>query len=185
MRLTKIARTYSKSLLDLAVEKGVLEEVKKDMETVLNVCQESKELQLLLNSPIVPSDKKLNILKSIFQPNLSEFSYSFIELAAKKGREGVLVDLAYTFGHIYLEHKNILKAVVKSVDGVSEALKEKVRELVKTTYQKEVLIEEVKDASLIGGFVITVGDRQVDASVSKQLAKMHNSFSENPYIAEV
>ena len=185
MRQTKLARTYAKSLLNLAVEKGLLEEVKTDMETIFTVCIQSKDLQLMLDSPVVSTDKKHSVLKSIFQPNVSEFTYSFIELVAKKGREAVLVSLANSFGQLYLEHKNILKAVVKSVDGVSEALKVKVAELVKATYQKEVLIEEIKDPSLIGGFIITVGDRQVDASVSKKLAKLHNAFSENPYIAEI
>lgn len=177
MRLTKVAKTYAKSLLDLAVEKGALEEVEKDMLSILSVCEESKELQSMLESPIVSSDKKWSVLKAIFEKSISAFTLSFVELMAKNGRESKLADTAYAFGHLYLEQKNILKAVVKSVDGVGETLKAKIAELVKTTYNKEVIIEEEKDESLIGGFVITVGDQQVDASVSKQLANMKKALS--------
>lgn len=177
MRQTKAAKTYAKSLLNLAVEKGVLEDVKKDMEVVFNVCNDSKELQTLLDSPIISAQKKAKILKKIFEKSVSNFTYSFIELVAKKGRESVLFNIAYSFSSLYLEHKNVLRAVIRSVDGVGPELKKKVEEMVKSSYNKEVLIEEVKDPSLIGGFVITVGDKQIDASISKQLANLHNSFS--------
>jgi F-type H+-transporting ATPase subunit delta len=56
-------------------------------------------------------------------------------------------------------------------------LKKKVQELVKATYNKEVLIQEEKNEELIGGFVITIGDKQIDASVSSQLANLQNALS--------
>lgn len=177
MRLTKVAKTYAKSLLDLAVEKGVLEEVEKDMALILSVCEDSNELQSVLGSPIVPSNKKSAVLKAVFSNSIGATSLSFVELMAQNGRESKLTDVAFAFAHLYLEQKNILRAVVKSVDGVGETLKAKVAELVKSAYNKEVIIEEEKDASLIGGFVITVGDQQVDASVSKQLANMRKALS--------
>lgn len=182
---TKVSRTYAKSLLDLAIERGSLEDVRKDMQLVVSASKESKELDLLLQSPIVAADKKLNILSQVFKSSVSDLSMSFIELLASKGREAQLANVAYSFEYQYLEHKNILKTVIKSVDGVGADLKKKVEELVKATYKKDSLIEEVKDESLIGGFVITVGDQQVDASISKQLAKLQNQFSENPYVSEL
>jgi F-type H+-transporting ATPase subunit delta len=177
MKQSKAARTYAKSLLKLAVEKNVLEDVKKDMETVYQVCEESSELQSVLESPIVSGAKKEEVLNKIFKTSLSEVSYKFIELVSNNQRESLLHNMAFSFGDLYLEQKNILRAVITSVNGVGDALKTKVAELVKTSYNKEVLIEEKNDTTLIGGFVITIGDKQVDASISKQLANLHNSFS--------
>lgn len=185
MSQTKVSKTYAKSLLDLAVEKGVLEQVKADMELVFATCSESKDLQLLLSSPIVNTQAKTTILSQLFSTKVNAHTYSFIELLTKKGREDQIGDIAESFASLYLNHKNILKAVIVSVDGVGESLKQKVKELVSATYQKEVLIEEVKNPSLLGGFVITVGDKQIDASVSKQLALLKNTFSENPYISHL
>jgi len=177
MKQSKAAKTYAKSLLKLAVEKNVLEDVKKDMETVYQVCEESAELQSVLESPIVSGAKKAAVLSGIFKNSISEVSFQFIELVSNNKRESLLHNMAFSFGDLYLEQKNILRAVITSVNGVGDALKEKVTELVKASYNKEVLIEEENDASLIGGFVITIGDKQVDASISKQIANLHNAFS--------
>lgn len=183
MSQIKVAKTYAKSLLNLAVEKGVLEQVKADMELVYSTCSDSRELYLMLESPIVSSDKKSAVLSEVFKKHLSELSFQFVELLAKKGRESNLMEVSNAFSGQYLEYKNILKAVIVSVDGVSDGLKDKVKELVKQTYQKEVIIEEVKNPSLLGGFIITVGDKQIDASVSRKLAELKNAFSENLYIS--
>ena len=79
----------------------------------------------------------------------------------------------------YLAHKNVLRTVIKSVDGLSDDFKFKVTELVRTAYEKDVQIIEEKDPSLIGGFVLTIGDKQVDASISRKLAELEKEFSKN------
>lgn len=185
MRQTKIARTFGKALLDLAAEKAVLEPVKADMDLVLHTIKDSRELQALLNSPVISEDRKKNVLAEIFGGKVEDLTLLFLNLLADKGRLNRLIDISYTFSSLYLEHKNILKTVIRSVDGVSDQVKKKVEDLVKSTYKKEVLIVEEKAPDLIGGFVITVGDKQVDASVSKQLAKMQNAFTERAYQAKI
>jgi F-type H+-transporting ATPase subunit delta len=177
MRQTKTARTYAKALLDLAVEQNTLEDVKNDMELILSVCESSKELQTVLESPVVSPDKKMNVLNELFAKKTSKLTLSFMALLVKNGRGSVLPNVSFSFGDLYLNNKNILRAVIKSVDGVGDVLKKKVTELVKATYNKEVLIEEEKDGSLIGGFVVTIGDKQIDASVSRQLASLQNALS--------
>jgi F-type H+-transporting ATPase subunit delta len=177
MRQTKAARTYAKSLLDLAVEQGVLEDVKDDMSVIQNVCAESNELQVVLSSPVISGDKNLKVLNELFGKKVSKLTIAFMELLVNKGRASLLGSIALSFADLYLANKNILRAVIKSVDGVGDVLKKKVAELVKSTYKKEVLIEEEKDEELIGGFVITIGDKQIDASIKQQLANLQNALS--------
>ena len=112
-------------------------------------------------------------------------TYSFIKLVTEKKREGVIGDIAAAFADLYLEHRNILKAVIKSVDGVDDVILEKVKAMVKATYFKEVEIVEIKDKSLIGGFVLTIGDNQIDASISRRLAELRKEFSVNSYVKEI
>lgn len=185
MKQSKVARSFGKALLDLSVEQGILEKVKADMELVLATCKESRELQVVLNSPVVTEQKKKRILSDIFEGKVQSLTLAFLNLLAHKGRLNHVIDIAFTFDALYLNHKNILRTVIKSVDGVSATLKKKVEEMVKAGYQKEVLIEEQKDPSLIGGFVINIEDKQIDASVLKQLSILYNSFSENPYLSKI
>lgn len=184
MAYGRAAVRYAKSYIQLATEKGCLEEAREDMKFINATCVACPDLVLLLESPIVKTDKKLNILEAIFKSNISELTYSFVMLITQKKREGVIDDIAAAFDQQYLAHKNILTAVIKSVNGVDATTKAKITELVSSAYQKEILIEEVSDPSLIGGFVLTVGDNQIDASVSRRLAELKHEFSENAYIKE-
>ena len=66
MKGTRSAIRYAKSLLDLAVEKNILDAVRNDMQILDTVIAENHELELMLKSPVVKADKKIAVLKSLF-----------------------------------------------------------------------------------------------------------------------
>ena len=93
MNTTKVGKRYAQSLLQLAVETGVLEAVKQDVELLSSTCAQSKDLVIALNSPVIKSDKKLNVLKAITQGKISVLTDKFLALVVNKGRANKLVDI--------------------------------------------------------------------------------------------
>lgn len=184
MAYGRAAGRYAKSLIELSIEQNNLEAVKADMDLIHSACEESRDLVLLLESPVVKTDKKLSVLNALFGAQVSDLTNAFIKILTEKGREGLIDDISAAFEDKYLAHKNILKTVIKSVDGVDDTVKAKVTELIKTAYQKDVEIIEEMDRSLIGGFILTIGDKQVDASISSKLAELEKEFSKNTYVKE-
>jgi F-type H+-transporting ATPase subunit delta len=182
MAYARAAVRYAKSLIQLSIEQESIDSVKADMDLIRSTCTGSKELVLLLESPVVRADKKLLVLNAIFGNQLSTLTSTFIKVLTDKGRESLIDDISYAFEDQYLAHKNILRTVIKSVDGLTDDFKIKVSELVKQAYGKDVEIIEEKDPSLIGGFVLTIGDKQVDASISRKLAELEKEFSKNTYM---
>ena len=178
----RAASRYAKSLIDLALEQGTLEKCYIDMNLVWNTCQSSPELKLMLNSPIIKGDKKSAILKKIFGEKLSPLSTAFIEIIIKKKREFFLNEIAHEFIIQYKEHKKILTAIVISAVGLDEVLRKKVLDIVKNSTKSEVVLVEKVNKDLIGGFVLKIGDKQVDASILRQIKNLKRSFSENPYV---
>jgi F-type H+-transporting ATPase subunit delta len=185
MNTTKVGKRYAQSLLQLAVETGVLEAVKQDVELLSSTCAQSKDLVNALNSPVIKSDKKLNVLKAITQGKISVLTDKFLALIVNKGRADKLVDILKAFEVLYFEHKNIVKAQIKSVNGVSAEVKNQIISVVQSALHKEVIVEEVFDKELSGGFVLTVGDKQVNASVKEQLDKLKKGFDYNPYLSKL
>ena len=181
---SRAASRYAISLIELSLEKGELEKVFADMQLIQSVCNDSREFTNLLQSPVVKFDAKEKIFKAIFSDKVSSLTLNFLIVIAHKRREAILKDVATAFIDQYYAHKNILRTVIRSVNGVGENVKNKVREIVKNTYNSEVEIIEVHDAKLIGGFVLKVGDKQVDASIKTKLEKLRRNFSDNPYIAD-
>jgi F-type H+-transporting ATPase subunit delta len=185
MNTTKVGKRYAQSLLQLAVETGALEAVKADVALLSATCAESKDLVIVLNSPVIKNDKKLNVLKAITQGKIAVLTDKFLQLIVSKGRANKLVEILNAFEVLYFEHKNIVKAQIKSVNGVSAEVKNQITALVKQNLNKEVVLEEVFDKELIGGFVLTVGDKQVNASVKEQLDKLKKGFDYNPYLSKL
>jgi F-type H+-transporting ATPase subunit delta len=184
MKGLKTASRYAKALLDLATEQNILEKVYEDVKLIAHTCKTQRELVLLLDSPLVKTDKKQAILQSVFAGNLSTTTELFIRLLVSKRRERSLPAIAEECINQYKIKKKILTAVITSAQGLDEELRKKVLELVKKSSDSEIeLVEKVND-TLIGGFTLQVGDKRVDASIAKQIKQMAMNFSENPYIKE-
>jgi len=169
MSINRIAGTYAKSLLDLAVEQDKLEDVKGDMD-MLEASLESRDLYLLLKSPIISKDRKQKALDAIFGDKLTPMSKSFIDIVLRKGREEALPEIIGTIS-------------LTTATPISEAnlSKIKARLLDSDVTAKNVDIETIVDPDLIGGFVLKVGDKLYDDSVAHKLAKLKKEFSVNDY----
>ena len=126
MKETRVALRYAKSLISLALERQILEQIKDDMQTVKSVCDENREFRNMLKSPIVKSDKKTTILNEVFSKELSELSMTFINKITSKKRESILGTIAENFIKLYNEHKNIVTANVTTATKITEEIRAQV-----------------------------------------------------------
>ncbi len=184
MKDTKVAARYAKALLDLSIELKSLEVVLADMKMIYSVCAENPELTAVLRSPIIKSDKKLSILNELFGKQICPLTQKYLNLLSAKSRETYLQDIAQQFVNQYKQNKGIATAVISSAIGLDEVSRRRVLDMVKTSTKSEVeLVEKIK-ADLLGGFILRIGDTQVDASVLRQIKNLKRNFNENPYVKE-
>jgi F-type H+-transporting ATPase subunit delta len=186
MAYSRAASRYVKSLLGLAVEKNALEDVHRDMLLFSDAISKSRPFELLLQSPVIKHDKKLDILKKIFTGKVHNLTMAFFEIITRKNREPILVGVAREFHNAYNEYKGIGKATVTTAIPLDSKLRSELEKLVlKYSDKKEMELVEKVDPDLIGGFVLDVGDRQVDASIKSKIKTLKLKFSQNPYIKEL
>lgn len=172
-----VASRYAKSLLDLAVEKGQLDAVYADMLQVSEIAAESRDFTNFLSSPVIKTDKKIAVLKSLFEGKFSALTLSFFTIVASKRRESVIPEMASSFIDQYRAHKNILTAVVTSASGLDATTRQKALDLVKSQMNGEIELVEKTDPKLIGGFILRIGDKQIDRSVSRQLTNLKKELT--------
>lgn len=184
MRNPKVAHRYAKSLLDLAEERNQQDEVQKDMELVLSTIRESKDLDLLLHSPVIKSDKKEKILEALFGSRVSDLTIGFMRIMASKGRESIFEEIADHYIQQIKQHKGILTAEVVTAAAADETTRKEIRErLTKLNPSGTVEITESIDPELIGGFVLKVEDKMIDASIRSQIRKLRREFTDTSYEA--
>ncbi len=184
MSESRVAIRYAKSLLELAQEHNVLEKVKSDMDLFNKVCKENRGFVLALQNPIIKHDKKNDILKEVFKNKVSELTLSFFDIISRKHREAILPFIAQSFHTLYNQLKNIIEVQVATPFSLPDELRKQFQNVVKDYLGKEIELREKINKDLIGGYVLTIHDRQIDESVASKLADLRLAFSHNPYIKE-
>lgn len=180
----RIATRYAKSLIGLAREKGVLEEVHNDMQMFAEVTKENRDLVLALKNPVIKPLKKKAILQAVFK-NVNALTTAFFDIVTRKNRADVLPEMASEFHKQYTILKGIQVANVTTAMPLDEKLRRQFTDIVKeiSGKQKVQLVEKV-EADIIGGYVLTVGDQQIDDSIKAKLLHLRRNLTRNQYIKE-
>jgi F-type H+-transporting ATPase subunit delta len=173
----KVASRYAKSLLDLALEQKALEEIKSDMQLFVDTLRKNTELQAVVKNPIIPLSKKNAILKALFADKIHTTTAAFLKIVVDKGRAEIIYGIAKEFLREYNVYKNIVTAKVVSAAPLSDVARTEIIDKVKAVTGGEVKLKESVDADLIGGFILTVGDKQFDTSIAASLARVKKEFS--------
>lgn len=174
----QVASRYAKSLIDLAEEQNALEAVRTDMELFLQTLRANPTLKAVLKNPILGPDKKGAILTQLFGTRLHPMIMTFFEIVVRKGRSEVLFETAKEFINAYNLRKNIVKATVTSAAPLSEENIREVEAVVKQFTKGEIILTANVDPALIGGFILKVGDKQFDTTISTQLHKLKKEFAQ-------
>ena len=173
-----VSKTYGDALYALALEKGTIDAVYEEITGLKKVFSENEELQKLLSHPKISREEKITVIENIFKGKLSDDVLGFLVIVTQKDRNSAFEEIFDYFISLVKEYKNIGTAKVSSALPVTDQQKKKIEEkLLATTDYKTFEVEYVVDPSLIGGFVIRIGDRVVDGSVREKIAMMAKNLS--------
>ena len=172
MSVSIVAARYAKSLIDLAKEQNVLEAVYQDMLLFKDTADKNRGLMLALKSPVVRHEKKAGILKALFEARVNPISYAIFLIISRKNRESILDEIAAEFIKAYNLNQGIQKATVVTTTPLTEELRKQFNDMVVSATGKKVQLAEKIDPNLIGGYVLTIEDRQVDASLRSRLNEL-------------
>jgi len=179
MRSSKISKRYAKGLLLFAQETDVVENVFLEMKDVIKVMNASQELKIFLSSPFIHAKIKISAVEKIFE-KFSKTVRNMIVLAIKRNREVYLEDIAHQYINFVEELKGVQKVSLITASKLSE-------QNVKNILLKSNLVDTHKpfdlkvtvNSDIIGGYIIKVGDKQIDASVKANLINLRKEFQLN------
>lgn len=176
---SRAAKRYAKAVLLLATDANLAPVVFDDMQTILATISGSNELNEMLQSPVYKDEDKKEALNKIFV-NQSDTTKSLIATLITNKRVSLLNDVAASYIDLYKESQGIKVAQVTTAVPLSSELETKVLAKVKElTGSDKVTLESNIDESIIGGFILRIGDLQYNASISNSLAKIKREFSKS------
>lgn len=183
----RVAYAYAKSLMELAIERGQLEEVFQDLLHLADLAKSNRDLELAMRNPIVNADKKLKILKALFEKRgTTDATMAFFEILCRKNRIDVILEAAREFEAQYRLHKSIQVAEVTTTFPLDDQLRaEFIKIVLEISGMETVKLVEKINPDLIGGFILRVNDRQLDESLSSKLRELKFQFSQNLYQSKI
>lgn len=174
----RAAVRYAKAVLSLASDQLVTEIVNNDMTLIANTIAQSEDLNNTLKSPVVSSEIKKSILLEVFKSS-NVITLNLIDVLKHNNRIDIFGDVALKYSQLFDESKGIELATVTTAFALTEDLRSKVLAKAKALTGKDVEVESIIDESIIGGFILRVGDVQYNASIANQLSKLKQEFTLN------
>lgn len=186
MNNPRLAIRYAKSLIDLAQEKGQLDQVHTDMKFLQGICKSNRDFVSLLKSPIIPEDKKNKIIESIISGRVNKLTSLFVKLLGSKNRESNLPEIIDSYIEQYNEIKGIHKVKITTATPLSPDLKNSfIRKIESANNISNIELEAVVDEKLVGGFILEMEGKLVDASILRDLKDVKKQFADNEYIQKL
>jgi len=169
MQSHRAASRYAKSIIELAKEQNVIDELQNDMLLFIAVVEQNRNFAVMLKNPIINHDKKSNVLHALFEKRMNKLTLLAFDLISKKNRENILAEIAGEYLVQYNTLKGLQVADVATTIALDADLRKKFNDLVEEISGKKAKLIEKVDASIIGGFILNVGDNRLDQSIRTQL----------------
>jgi len=177
MNDSKISVRYAKALLQAATEAGSEDTVRGDMASLLSCINSSSDFKMLLESPVMADDRKVEIFDNLFANSFNKLTLDFFKVLVKNKRENFLRMICLNFAEFYARSKNIKRVQITSAVAATDSVKEKVCALAKSVGGDSNVELTVKvNPDIIGGLIVQVDDKVYDASVRTQLAKIKENL---------
>ena len=174
--MEEIARVYAEALFETAKKAGKLDVIKEQLDQFAEAVNENRELQLFLFSPYFSSaEKQEGLAKAIdgAEPEL----VNFLGVLAEKHRLPVIFRIRDRFDDLWDEENKRLEVTVTSAVELDPELVERIGKEIEKQTGQTVELRSVVDADILGGLVLRVGNKVLDASIRNRLEKLRKSVA--------
>ena len=173
----KVARKYNLALYFTALERKSVEEVKKDLVDIKKSIEGSKELSNFILTPVISAEKKTKVFEAMFSGKVNELTLRFLVYLCEKNRINLLYDITDDFATLVNEKQGVVLAKVKTAIEITDGEKKDLTDKLRLFTGKEIQATYSVDPAIKGGFIASVDDKIIDASILRQLELLKEKFS--------
>ena len=178
MRPTRTAFRYAKATLAYANENKFSDKVAKEMQGLIELYDSSIDLSRLLSNPFLPNTKKQSILRSIV-PNSSDVTKKLLNLLTSNNRLFLLREVAKSYIQLFSEQQGELNATVISAIPLTQNLEKQIHNKLEDFSGKKIFLLNKIDKSLLGGFILKIGDMEFNSSLAYKLKTFKAKLTSN------
>jgi len=174
----RAAIRYAKAVLGLASNDNEAKAINEDMRLIANTIADNINLGNAIQSPVINASVKKAILLDVFS-SVQKGTINLMDTLIENNRIAILHLVASNYNKLYDQSKGIEHATVTTAVALTADLEKQVLAKAKALTGKEVNLKNVIDDSIIGGFILRIGDIQYNASIANQLSNLKREFTLN------
>ena len=176
MKLLVLARRYARALFELAQENNTLESIHSELHAFKKLLDETPELQHFFLSPEIGRQGKIEFIDSKLQDQFSTLFINFLFVLIRKGRQGIFPEIVSEFDRLYDKYHNRIRASAVTVRPLKQEELEQLRAQLVKQYKATFDIENFVDPEILGGLILKIDGRVIDASLRNQLEKLRENL---------
>jgi F-type H+-transporting ATPase subunit delta len=169
-------RTYARSLFEAAKEQNRLERVQEELADFVGAVEQVPELRSVLESPELDPRAKAALLEQVLG-DADELVRNFLLLLAEKGRSGQVAEIAREFEALVAREQGILDVELTTAVELSTEDFDQLVDRIGKASGREVRASRTVDPALVGGLVLEVGSRRLDASIRGRLDRLRQELT--------
>lgn len=177
----RINNHYAKALLLLAQDMDVVDQVAEDMRFVSNVYVENRELNVVFANPVIPVDKKVSVVKELFENRVSEVTMVFLVFVTRKNRSINMRGMAEAYIKMFRDYRGIVLTDLVTHQSIDDIARKLVTEMVETYTGKTVELHDHTDPNMFGSFKLEFDNKMYDARIRTKIHRMRIQFTRNDY----
>lgn len=170
------ATSYAQALLQLAQERDLTEPIGAELSGLKEVVDANPTFAEFLRDPGIGTEERAGVIDRTLKPRVSPLLANFLGVLLNHGRMGLIGQIADAYGELLDQLFGKVEVDVTVAQRLSDAELEQVRQRVDAALNKKSVVHQYVDDSIIGGLVLRVGDKLIDASVKTQLETMRRQF---------
>jgi F-type H+-transporting ATPase subunit delta len=174
--MEELGQVYSRALFESAVEGGELDEIQQQLGMWTDALGENKDLQTFFFSPRFSSAEKKDAIRKIIDGGNERF-LNFLELLAERHRLPATFRIRRSFDELWREEHKMLPVEVTSAVELDESLVRSIGDRIEERTGRKVELTSRVDPDIIGGLVLRVGNRVLDASVQGRLQRLRKQIT--------
>jgi F-type H+-transporting ATPase subunit delta len=174
--MEEIAEVYARSLFEVAKEHEQIDEIHEQLGEFADVLADDRQLQVFFFSPYFSSGEKKDGVAKVIEGG-NEYFVRFLELLAEKHRLPVLFRIRREYDALWAKEQRLLEVSVTSAVDLDEETVRSIGQRIEEQTGQRVELTSAVDPDLIGGLVIRVGNKIVDASVRNRLERLRRSVA--------
>jgi F-type H+-transporting ATPase subunit delta len=174
--MEEIGQVYARALFEAAMENGELDEIQEQLSAWTDALAENKNLQTFFFSPRFSSAEKKDAIRRIIVGGNERF-LNFLELLAERYRLPATFRIRRSFDELWREEHKLLPVEVTSAIELDEALVRSIGERIEERTGRRIELTARVDPDIIGGLVLRVGNKVLDASIHGRLERLRRQIT--------